>query len=140
MVAQIIRNNIQIRSMLFEVYTLLPRLKDERIGAEISLERLLRHNPKETEEAIWLKRDKITTEHLAEMMKKLVKNRAIAAASKIKLFGTKRTFHLPMMDFKCEVSPENLAKIIEFLRFIKKKRSNFVIRQVLSLLRFRADF
>lgn len=121
-VARIIKINPQIRSMFFEIYTPLPRLKDERAGgASISLERLLFHNPKETEEAILLERDRITLEQLKKMLNGLVINRSLAVASCVKLFSASETFHLPMMDFRCEVLPENLATVINFLRLIKKR-------------------
>lgn len=121
-VIQIMEANPDISAILFKVYTPTKNLKEEsNILFRTFFDRVIYHSPPEREEEIWLERREITLEYLSQMLERLGRKRALAIASNVKIFSADNMLHIPMMDFDCEVSPENLERIQEFLRRIKQK-------------------
>jgi len=121
-VIRIVEATPEIRLLLLKVYSSAKNLEEEPvIQIRTSVDRMIYHNPPELEETIWLERNEITLERIKEIADRLAEKRALAITSSVKLFNTEEIFHIPMMDFKCEASPENLEKIQEFLRKIGQK-------------------
>ena len=118
---EILRINPFVTAVLFKTYIPTRNLQEESVILSlVSVERLQRHSP--TREGIfWLKREEITVGRLDAIAKSLVGERVLAVASKAKVSNFRKTFHIPMMDFNCEASPENLDKIQEFLEGISQE-------------------
>lgn len=120
-VVEIVNMNPGIKSLLFEVYTSTQRLEEESaIRIRTSIERMIYHDPPEKKERIWLKREEITLLRLDRITESLAEERALSVTSKAEIL-TGTIFHIPMMDFRCETSNENLARVEEFLRIIGQK-------------------
>ena len=115
-VVKIVEINPEISKLLFTVYTSMKNLEEEPvIQIRTSINRMLYHQDPKKEERIWLKRAEITLERIGEIVDSLVGKRTLAVTSKTKTQDTNKVFHIPMMDFNCEASSENLKKIQEFL-------------------------
>ena len=121
-VCGIVKVNPKIRALLFKKYISIKNLEEEPIiQIQTSLKRMIHHNPPEREEEIWLDRKEITPEHLNQIPEPWNQQFALAVTSRMKLLNNKRVSHIPMMDFSCEASPENLEKIQKFLKKIRQR-------------------
>lgn len=121
-VVEIVKINPKISRLFFKVYTSSKNLEEEPvIQIRTSIARMVYHNPPELEEVIGLGREEVTFEHLNSIVNTLPDGRALGVISKVGLSGTDDVFHIPMMDFRCEVLSGNLAKIEEFLRLFGQK-------------------
>lgn len=107
--------NNRMYSMLFRVYTPTKNFREET-EAQVrgSVERMLFHNSAMRDEEISIVRHDITTDHLNHIISCLGEKRALSVTSRIVGLGGPGG-HLPMMDFQCDIAPENLEKIKEFL-------------------------
>lgn len=86
-VIKIVEINPEIGFLLFKIYTSRKNLEEETTRIRTSLNRMIHHNPPQLEKSIWLEREKITIEHLNEIIKTLVKKRTFAVTSKAKLLN-----------------------------------------------------
>lgn len=121
-VSKIVEANPCIGTLLFKAYIPTKNLEEGSvIQIQASLAKMIHHNLPEKEEKIWLQRKEITSEHLSQIIKRLGQKRVLAVTSNLKLSNTKKKFHIPMMDFSCEVSSGALKRIQEFLRKIKQR-------------------
>jgi len=108
----------RIRSVFFAVYT--PATLKEFVP-----DRIERHNP--PEELLEVRCDdipKINPHYFFQpLMDKFLADEKhhLAFSSKIKLQENKENFHIPLMDFKCENTPENLERVRNFLVKIGQK-------------------
>lgn len=121
-VCGIVKANPEIRALLFKKYISIKNLEEELIiRIQTSLKRMIHHNPPEREEEIWLNRKEITPEHLNQISKPWNQQFALAVTSRMKLLNSKRVLHIPMMDFSCDASLENLEKVQKFLKKIGQR-------------------
>lgn len=121
-VCEIVKANPEIKALLFKKYVSIKSLEEWLVGqAQVPLKIMIHHNPPEREDEIWLSRNEITPKHLNQLSKPWNHKFALAVTSKMRLFNNKKVFHIPMMDFSCTVSPENLKMIQGFLRKIKQR-------------------
>ena len=131
-VCEIVKANPEIKALLFKKYIPIENLEEESviriqnqeeevIRIQASLKRMILHNPPESEEEIWLSRKDITPEHLNQISEPWNQQFALAVISKIGPSGSREVRHIPMMDFSCEASSENLEKIQGFLKRIGQK-------------------
>ncbi len=95
-----------------------PIIKDVRWENNPSLELVLRHRDKEEKE-IKVSNGQITVENIKKFFSLVNDKWGVGVASLIDTPTGK--FHIPMMDFHCEPTQENLEKIQEFCKFIGQK-------------------
>ena len=108
-VIKIKKANLCIKAFLFKIYAAKEDLEKESIiQIHTSLDRMIHHNPPEREEEIWLERREITLDYLNQTIETLPAKRALAITSGVKVLNTDKIFHIPMIDFDCKVSSENL--------------------------------
>lgn len=87
---------------------------------EISVKTILRHHPDVKEYAIRLQREDVTEEMIWKLIDAATKReKAFVLCSQIETHDD-HIMHIPMLDFECDVSGENLSKIIEFVNEIKE--------------------
>jgi len=121
-VVKIIEVNPRISEVLFKIFSPPKNLSEELVPwIRTSLYRMVFHQPPGAEDMLCLKREEITLQNLSRVVKKLAGEKVIAITSDLKLFDTDERFHIPMMDFDCEISCENLEKIQTFLKISDKK-------------------
>lgn len=121
-VCKIIEVHPCISSILFKRYIPPKNLEEEDIiQFSVSIDRMLFHSPPETEQTIWLKGEEMTSTHLVQIIERLAEKEAIAVTSNLKLLNTDEKFHIPMIDFNCDISAKNLERIQEFLRKIEQR-------------------
>lgn len=121
-VCKIVELNLDISAILFKIYIPTKTLEEDPVlQIQTSLNKMIRHNPPEKEEVVWLKREERLLERLAQIVEILDREKALAVTSGVKVFNTEKKFHIPMIDFSCEISSENLRKIQGFLMKIKQK-------------------
>lgn len=121
-VCKIVEINPVMKYLLFVIYTSTKNLEEEPvIQIRTSIDRMIFHNAPKEKEKIWLVREDIQIEHLNNIINSLATGRALAVTSIVKTPNLEVTLHIPMMDFNCEASPENLEKIQEFLKKIGQK-------------------
>ncbi len=117
-IIEIAKSVPEISSVFFAVYT--PATLKEFIS-----DRIQRHNP--PEELIEVERRGILNSDPNNFFSPLVDKfltdgkRHLAFSSKIKLQRNKEDFHLPLMDFRCENTLENLERVKNFLAKIGQK-------------------
>ncbi|MDD2697007.1 MAG: hypothetical protein PHE52_02525 [Candidatus Pacebacteria bacterium] len=117
-VIEIAKSAPEISSVFFAVYT-PATLKD------FVSDRIERHNP--PDEIIKVKREDIVKGDPHYFFQPLIDwplangKRHLAISSEIKLQGDKKSFHIPLVDFKCENTPENLERVRNFLTKIGQK-------------------
>jgi hypothetical protein len=122
-VIEIVKANPGIEFLSFHVYTPHEGIKES--SSPPSLSRLLYHDPSRGGRMIKVKRSEIVAGNLGGILP-LFKEDAVGVLSKVRSasrygFG-KQNFHIPLMDFSCEDSPENLEKVKEFLSEAGQKR------------------
>ncbi len=119
-VAEIVRANPRIYSMCFRVYKPSKNLTEEAEDNP-SVDRMIHHNDPSRELVINLMRHEITVKRLDEIINRLTEKEALVVTSSIvylpsSLGLSEGSVQIPMMDFKCEPSSENLEKVKEFLK------------------------
>lgn len=119
-VIEIVRQNVDIKEVLFKTYTPTKNLEEDREGQTISINQMLRHCPT-PESDFYLKREEITLDNINKIIGALNKETVLGIASKVKLNSQESIVHIPLMDFKCEISSQNLDKIKEFLRKVDQE-------------------
>ena len=119
---KIVEINPRIREVVFKIFSPPKNLSEEEVPwIKKSLHRMIFHQPPGAENTLRLTRKEITLQNLNKVVKKLAGKKVIAMTSNLKLFDTDKRFHIPMMDFDCEISCENLKEIERFLRISNKK-------------------
>lgn len=115
----IVKSDLRITHLFFEIYPSRksPKMKTKTRGC-VPFDKLLYHNPPESEKKFWLRRKKITLDGLKKIIEGLSEKQVLAVTSKVKLQNTESILHIPMIDFKCDVSPANLERVQEFLKKI----------------------
>ena len=98
--------------LTFYVYN--PHYNIEEIPKTPLLPVLLYHDP--SKDTASSKRSDITVENLNRIISSLPEDSVLGVLSGV--IVRDREFHLPIMDFACRESPENLAKIEQFLRIL----------------------
>lgn len=108
-IAAIVNGNSAILSVFFAVYSPARHLKPAYIT-----NKLLRHNP--PRKLIELKRGEIVPENIRGLTSHFVSElELLAFVSRVKLQGKEEFFHLPLIDFRSEISAQNLRRIRGFL-------------------------
>jgi len=121
-VCGIVKANLEISSIYLRIYTSTKALEEEPIRQiRISVTRMIHHGNPDLEERIILNREEITPKNLNIIADALSERRALSVCSIVKCSDRAEIFHIPMMDFRCEASPENLEKIKEFLTIIGQR-------------------
>lgn len=99
----------------FAVYSPARHIKPEYIT-----DKLLRHNP--PRKFIELRRWEITPDKINRLRSHLETDlELLAFVSRVKLQGKDKYFHLPLIDFHCEPSAQNLKRLRNFLKEIKQE-------------------
>jgi len=108
--------NTQISYLTFKTYR-FGKSKKKKISSYVS--RLLYHRETRTEGVFVLRREDILSRAIEYTDNCLKDGYALALSSKVEI--DKEIFHIPMIDFRCSVSNENLLKILEFLYETEEK-------------------
>lgn len=120
-VVKIIEMNPRISDVVFKIFSPPKNLSEESVPwIRTSLHRMVFHQPPGAEDTLLLKRKEITLQNLSQIVRKLAGKKVLAMTSDLKLFNTDERFHIPMMDFDCEISCKNLEVIQRFLRISNK--------------------
>ena len=85
---------------------------------EVPVKNLIRHHPDAGEYSIRLKSTDVTVEKIISLIDKSAKReegkRALVLCSRVETRDDE-VLHIPMLDFECSVSPENLIKVSQFI-------------------------
>ena len=115
-ITAIINSNPVISKIFFAVYVPSRHFIPSHIA-----NKLLRHSSAKS--LIGLKRDEITQDKIASLASLFIgEPELLAFTSKVRLQDRKETFHLPLIDLRCEPSTSNLEKVICFLREIGQQK------------------
>lgn len=110
---KILENYPEIETVSFYVYK--PHLNAGEASEIPTTERLLFHDS--PSDVVDVSREDITVENLNHSISHLSRNETLAVLSSVKKGD--ELYHIPMMDFSCQESPEGLAKIETFLKEIR---------------------
>ena len=117
-IAELVRSFPEIESIVLSVYT-------PGSSKKFDADRIDRHGP--PEQLIDVSRQTVLAGDTENIFHPLVSaytksgDRHIAFSSEVKLRDSKENFFVPLIDFKCEDSPDNLGKIRSFLTKIGQR-------------------
>ncbi len=118
-IVEIIEAHPEISSLMFEIYASKKNLELEPVIQILtSLERMVYHKPFGLDKAFWLKRSELTVEYLNRRINELSEKDVLAVTSRVKIGDAEDLLQIPMMDFRCAVTEENLEKLCAFFRHI----------------------
>jgi hypothetical protein len=81
----------------------------------------IRHRSDAREYLVTLERGDVTLNKIHDLIAKATsRNRALVLCSRVETFEDE-TMHIPMLDFECGVSDENLCELHEFITAVKEK-------------------
>ncbi len=88
---------------------------------KVPIKTLIRHRPDAGEYMILLKRDDVTPDSVRNLITKATeRKRALVLCSRVET-RYDEVLHIPMLDFECAVSFENLVQIREFITEMNEK-------------------
>ncbi len=118
LVAHIIMAHTDIISANFLRYPPMPTFTEvkrkEPLTTQEELDRRLRHGGKKTSDFA-LDRAEVTSENLVRLLADLPPEAALALSSKVNLVG-EQTLHIPLVDFQCTKTVENLSYLTLAMR------------------------
>lgn len=92
-----------------------------KLKPKVPVKTLIRHHPDAGEYMILLKREDMTLGKLRSLIAKATeRKRALVLCSRVETQDDE-TLHIPMLDFECAVSAENLAELRGFIKEINER-------------------
>ncbi len=118
----ILVSNSDIKSVNFKSYLPAKHFLEEDSQKRSDVSRMLKENPAKLELKLTMDRETVFSDSFSEIVNNnTAGGRCVAMLSTVKCQSTRRIFHIPMMDFGCDISAENQTKIVEFLKAIGQK-------------------
>lgn len=120
-VAELMKIHPEVEYIKLQEYTphVLGVTEQLKKDPEISVKNMVRHHPDAGEYAIRLKRADVTSDKLRDLIFKATqRGKALVLCSKVET-SEDEILHIPMLDFECAVSSQNLSKAEDFVRELK---------------------
>ncbi len=105
---RIVHSHKEVSAIHAVVYEEGPNWRDERMNAELTtgaLERALRQDV-HPRSIIQISRTRVLGGHLQRLQEQLSVHQLLGVSSRVSI-GPQRTRHIPIMDFRCEISSQN---------------------------------